>query len=58
MAGGDYFVDEGGPVMRPLLLEDGYEDKVEFVEKSSLCLEGFFGARALDNEAHNKIANT
>jgi hypothetical protein len=58
VAGGDYFVDEGGPVMGPLLLEDGYENKVEFVEKSSLCFEGFFRARALDNEAHNEVANT
>ena len=44
--------------MGPLLLENRYEDKVEFVEKSSLCLEGLFGAGALDNEAHHKIANT
>jgi hypothetical protein len=31
MAGGYNFVDEGGPVVRPLLLEDRDEDKVEFV---------------------------
>jgi hypothetical protein len=58
VAGGDDFVDESGPVMGPLLLEDRYEDKVEFIEKSSLCLEGFFGAGALDNEAHNEVSNT
>jgi hypothetical protein len=44
VTGGDNFVDEGGPVVRPLLLEDRYEDEIEFVDECSLCLEGFFGA--------------
>ena len=44
MAGGDDFVDKGGPVVRPFLLEDGYEDEVEFVKEGTLCFEGFFGA--------------
>ena len=44
MAGGNDFVDEGGPVVGPFLFEDGYEDEVEFVKEGSLCLERFFGA--------------
>jgi hypothetical protein len=44
MARGDDFVDEGGPVMGPLLLENGDEDEVEFIEEGSLRFEGFFGA--------------
>jgi hypothetical protein len=32
VAGRDNLVDEGGPVVRPFLLENGYKDKVEFVE--------------------------
>lgn len=31
MAGRDDFVYESGPVVRPFLLEDGYEDEIELV---------------------------
>lgn len=58
MAGGDDFVDEGRPVVRPLLLEDGYKDEVEFVEQGALCLQRLFGTRALDNEVDHKVANS
>jgi hypothetical protein len=44
VAGGNDFVDEGGPVVRPFLLEDRYKDKIEFVKEGTLLLEGFFGA--------------
>jgi hypothetical protein len=37
VARGDNFVDEGRPVVRPFLLEDGDEDEVELVEEGSLC---------------------
>lgn len=44
MAGGDDLVDEGRPVVRPFLLEDGDEDEVELVEERALGFEGLFGA--------------
>lgn len=58
MAGRDDLVDEGGPVVRPFLLEDGHEDEVQLVEKGSLCLERLFRARGLDNEVDDKVADT
>lgn len=58
MAGGDDFVYEGRPVVRPLLLENGHKDEVELVQKGSLRLERFLGGRALDDKIHNEIANT
>ena len=33
------FVNKGRPVVRPFLLEDGYEDEIEFVDEGSLCLQ-------------------
>jgi hypothetical protein len=44
MAGGNNFVDEGRPVMRPLLLQDRDKDEIEFVKESSLRFKRFFGA--------------
>jgi hypothetical protein len=32
----DDLVDEGGPVVRPFLLEDGDEDKIELVEQGAV----------------------
>jgi hypothetical protein len=32
VAGGDDFVDESGPIVRPLLLEDRNKNKVELVQ--------------------------
>ena len=58
MAGGDDFVDECGPVMGPFLLENGYEDEIELVYEGALGFEGFFGARGLNNEADNEVANS
>ena len=58
MAGGDDFVDEGGPVVRPLLLEDRDKDEVELIEEGSLGFEGFFGAGGLDDEADHEVANS
>ena len=58
MAGRNNLVDEGRPVMRPLLLEDRDEDKIQLVEKGSLGLERFFGAGGLDNEVHDEVTDT
>jgi hypothetical protein len=58
MAGGDDFVDEGGPVVRPLLLEDRDKDEVELIDEGSLGFEGFFGPGGLDDEADHEVANS
>ncbi len=58
MAGGDDFVDKCGPVVRPFLLENGDEDKVKLVDEGSLGFKRFFGARGLDDEADNEVANS
>jgi hypothetical protein len=44
MAGGNDFVDEGGPVVGPFLLEDRDKDEVELIQESPLRFEGLFGA--------------
>jgi hypothetical protein len=44
VAGGYDFVDERRPIVRPFLLEDRYEDEIEFVYKGSLGFQGLFGA--------------
>lgn len=57
MAGGDDLVDEGGPVVRPLLLQDGDEDQVEFVEKGAFGAKLLLRAGVLDDEIHDEIAD-
>lgn len=42
MAGGDDLVDKGGPVVWPLLLEDGDEYQVELIDERALALQAFF----------------
>ena len=44
MAGRDDLIDERGPVMRPFLLEDTDQGKVELVKECSLRFEALFGA--------------
>ena len=58
MAGGDDFVDEGWPVVRPFLLQDGHEDQVELVEERLLRAEGLFGARALNDELDDEVTDS
>lgn len=58
MAGGDDFVDEGRPVVRPLLLENGDEDEIELVKQGSLRLKRLFRGGALNDEVDDKVANT
>lgn len=57
MAGGDDFVYECGPVVRPLLLEDRDEDEVELVEQCLLRSQRLFGARALDDKLHDEVSD-
>jgi hypothetical protein len=58
VAGRDDLIDKGGPVVRPLLLQNGYEDEIKLVEKCLLRSKGFFAARALDDELNDEIPNT
>jgi hypothetical protein len=58
VARGDDFVDEGRPVVRPLLLQDRNKDEVELVEEGFVLLEGFCGFRALEDALDDKVANT
>lgn len=50
-------IDEGWPVVRPFLLEDGDEDEIELVEQGSLGSQGLLGAGALEDEGDDKVAN-
>lgn len=43
--------------MRPFLLEDRDEDKVQLVEECSLGFERLFGARGLDDEVDDKVTD-
>ena len=47
MAGGNDLVDEGWPVVRPLLLQYRDENQVQLVEQGTLVLQGLLGARTL-----------
>lgn len=44
--------------MRPFLLEDGNKDQVELVNQSSFLAQALVGARHLDDELDNKVADT
>lgn len=43
--------------MRPFLLEDRHEDKVEFVEQHALAPQALLRVRALDDEVDDKVAD-
>lgn len=36
MARGDDFIDEGWPVVRPFLLENGHKNQIQLVDERSL----------------------
>lgn len=57
-ARGDDFVDERGPVVRPLLLQDRDEDEVELVQQGLVFTQGLLRVGALDDKLHNKVADT
>lgn len=58
MAGRYDFIDEGGPVVRPFLLEYRDENEIEFVQESSLLFKGFFGGRGLYDEVDYEVPDT
>jgi hypothetical protein len=58
MAGRNDLVDEGGPLVRPILLQDRDKDKVQLVQKRTFVVEALFGAGELDNEVDDEVADT
>lgn len=58
MARRNDLVDEGGPVVRPFLLENGDENEIELVQQRALGLDLLFGFGILENKSDNKIADT
>ena len=55
MTGVEDLVDEVGPVVGPVLLQDGDQDQVEFVHKGAFRSELFFGAGVFDDETNDEI---
>lgn len=50
-------VDEGRPVARPLLFQNGNKNEIEFVQERAFGSETFFRLRAFDNEVDNEVSN-
>ena len=44
--------------MRPLLLQDGDQDEVELVEQGAVGPEALLGARGLDDEVDDEVADS
>jgi hypothetical protein len=44
--------------VRPFLLENGYEDEVEFVEEGLVRFQRLLGVGALDDELDDEVADT
>lgn len=49
------FVDEGGPVVRPLLLQDGDQDQIQFVQESAFAAELLLGTGVLDDKIDDEV---
>ena len=58
MTGGDNLIDEGGPVVRPLLFQDRDQDQVQFVQERAFGAELLLGARILDDEIDDEVPDT
>ena len=58
MARRNDFVDEGWPVVRPLLFQDRNKHQVEFVQESSLTSKLLFRVGILDDEVDNEVPDT
>lgn len=50
-------VDEGGPVVWPLLLQNRDQDQVQFVQESTFAAEFLLGAGILDDEIDDEVAD-
>ena len=57
MAGRDDLIDKRGPMVRPFLLQNVYQNNVELIKKSPFALEFFLCPRVVDDAVHDKIAN-
>jgi hypothetical protein len=53
----DDLVDEGGPVVRPFLLEDRDEDEVELVQQSAVGAAAVVVVGELDDEVDDEVAD-
>ena len=58
MTGRDNFIDEGWPVMGPLLLQNRNQDKVQFVQESAFGFELLLRARVFDDEVDDEVSNS
>lgn len=57
MAGRNDLIDEVGPIVWPILLEDVDQDEVEFVDQSTLAFQTIFRRGGLDDEVDDEIAD-
>jgi hypothetical protein len=54
--GGRYdFVDEIGPIMRPFLLQDGNQNKIELIQEGALRAKALIRVGDLDNDVNDEI---
>jgi hypothetical protein len=53
----DDLIDEGGPVVRPFLLEDRDEDEVELVQQSAVGAAAVVVVGELDDEVDDEVAD-
>lgn len=58
MAGRNDLVDKRRPVVRPFLLQDGHQNKIELIEEGPLSLELFFGLGVFDNAVDDEVPDT
>lgn len=56
MARGDDFIDEGWPVVRPFLLENGHKNQIQLVDERSLRFQTLLRIRTRDDEVHHKVS--
>jgi hypothetical protein len=54
----DDLVDEGRPVVWPLLLQDGDEDEVELIEEGALGAAAVVVVGELDDEVDDEVSDT
>lgn len=58
MARWNDFVDEGRPIVWPLLLQDGNKDQIKFVQKGAFASETLFWFRALNDKIDDEVSDT
>ena len=58
MAGGNDLIYECWPVVRPLLLKDRDENKVQLIQEGTIDSAATFVVRELDDEVDDEIPDT